>query len=103
MIIFSISKILISFYTDSKMMDLWWQLRAVFGTVLSVHEEINGLGEWTMLDNIDCQVDKTLIKQNMTSGEPQFTLLCYQNYYFSKYISCFLKMRVFSLNWERSE
>jgi hypothetical protein len=42
-------------------MDLWWQLHAVFGTVLNVHE-INGLGEWTMVDNIDCQVGKMLIK-----------------------------------------
>ena len=78
-------------------MDLWWQLHAVFGTVLNVHGEINGLGEWTMVDNIDCQADKMLIKQNMTSGEPQFTLLCYQNYYFSKYISYFLKIRGFFL------
>jgi hypothetical protein len=34
----------------------------VFGTVLNVQEEINGLGERTMVDNIDCQLDKMLNK-----------------------------------------
>jgi hypothetical protein len=55
-------------------MDLWWQLHAVFGTVLI---KCTWRNQWTWwmnngIDNIDCKVDKMLNKIWLWTGETQF-------------------------------